>query len=101
MQSPEMESGNIYYWRVIAHTSSGDIKGPYVWFEYEKDTTPPVDGTFNAVPGSNQVSLSWSGFTDAESGIKSYKLVYNTGGFPVSCSDGTQAYSGTRQSLYP
>ena len=95
MQSPEMESGNIYYWRVIAHTSSGDIKGPYVWFEYEKDTTPPADGTFNAVSGSNQVSLSWSGFTDAESGIKSYKLVYNTGGFPVSCSDGTQAYSGT------
>ena len=41
LQSPEMESGNIYYWRVIAHTSSGDIKGPYVWFEYEKDTTPP------------------------------------------------------------
>jgi hypothetical protein len=97
MLSPEMEDGNIYYWRVIAHTSSGDIKGPYVWFHYEKDTTPPVDGTFSAVPGSSQVSLSWSGFTDAESGIKSYKLVYNTGGFPVSCSDGTQAYSGTNK----
>jgi len=97
MQSPEMEDGNIYYWRVIAHTSSGDIKGPYVWFHYEKDTTPPVDGTFNAVPGSSQVSLSWSGFTDAESGVKNYKLVYNTGGFPVSCSDGTQAYSGTNK----
>jgi hypothetical protein len=95
--SPAMEDGNIYYWRVIAHTSSGDVKGPYVWFEYEKDTTPPADGTFYAVPGSNQVSLSWSESTDAESGIKSYKLVYNTGGFPVSCSDGTQAYSGTNK----
>jgi len=95
--SPEMEDGNIYYWRVIAHSSSGDIKGPYVWFQYEKDTTPPVDGTFYAVPGSSQVSLSWSGSIDAESGIKSYKLVYNTGGFPVSCSDGTQAYSGTNK----
>ena len=93
--SPEMEDGNIYYWRVIAHTSSGDIKGPYVWFYYEKDTAPPLDGTFHAVPGSSQVSLSWSGFTDAESGIKSYKLVYNTGGgSPASCSVGTQAYSG-------
>ena len=80
MLSPEMESGNIYYWRVIAHSSSGDVKGPYVWFQFKKDTTPPVDGTFHAVPGSSQVSLSWSGFTDAESGIKSYKLVYNTGG---------------------
>ncbi|MFA6056194.1 MAG: CARDB domain-containing protein [Thermodesulfovibrionales bacterium] len=97
MVSPEMEDGNIYYWRVIAHTSSGDIKGPYVWFQYDKDTDPPVDGTFSAVPGSNQVSLSWSGFTDAESGIKSYKLVYNTGGYPASCSDGTQAYSGTNK----
>ena len=97
MLSPEMEDGNIYYWRVIAHTSSGDIKGPYVWFHYEKDSTPPVDGTFNAVPGSSQVSLSWSGFTDVESGINSYKLVYNTGGFPVSCSVGTQAYSGTNK----
>jgi hypothetical protein len=97
MLFPDMESGNIYYWRVIAHTSSGDIKGPYVWFQYKKDTTPPADGTFNAVPGSNQVSLSWSGFTDAESGVKSYNLVYNTAGFPVSCSDGTQAYSGTNK----
>ena len=97
MVSPEMEDGNIYYWRVIARASSGDIEGPYVWFQYDEDTTPPIDGTFTAVPGSNQVSLSWSGFTDAESGIKNYKLIYNTGGFPASCADGQQAYSGTNK----
>ncbi len=95
---PEMESGNIYYWRVIAHASSGDIKGPYAWFEYKKDTTPPIDGTISAVPGSNQVSLSWSGFSDTESGINNYKLVFSTEGVPASCFEGETAYSGTNKS---
>ena len=95
---PEMDSGNIYYWRVIAHASSGDIKGPYAWFEYKQDTTPPVDGTISAVPGSSQVTLSWSGFSDTESGINNYKLVFGTGGFPASCSEGETAYSGTNKS---
>ena len=94
---PQMEDGNIYYWRVVAHTSTGDIKGPYVWFQFQKDATPPVDGSLIAIPGISQVSLSWSGFTDAESGIKNYTLVYDTGGFPVSCSYGTQVYSGTNK----
>ena len=95
---PEMESGNIYYWRVIAHASSGDIEGPYAWFEYKKDTTPPADGTISAVPGSNQVSVSWSGFSDTESGINNYKLVFGSDGFPPSCYDGNLAYSGTNKS---
>ena len=95
---PQMESGNIYYWRVIAHSVSGDIKGPYFWFEYAKDTTPPSDGTISALPGSGQVSLSWAGFTDAESGISNYKLVYDTGSSPASCSDGKTAYAGDNRS---
>ncbi len=40
------------------------------------DTTPPVDGTVTATGGDKQVTLDWSGFSDALSGIKSYK-VYN------------------------
>jgi len=95
---PQMESGNIYYWRVIAHASSGDVKGPYAWFQYKKDTTPPADGTISTVPGSSQVSLSWSGFSDTESGINNYKLVFDTGGVPVSCYEGKAAYSGTNKS---
>ncbi len=98
MDFPELESGSIYYWQVIAHSSSGDIKGPYFWFEFKKDTTPPVDGTLTATPGSNQVSLSWSGFSDTESGINRYKLVYSTGTFPANCSEGTQLYSGINKS---
>jgi hypothetical protein len=95
---PGMDSGDVYCWQVVAHTPSGDVKGPYFWFEYRKDTTPPSDGTISAAPGSGQVSLSWSGFSDTESGINNYKLVFDTGGVPVSCSDGKTAYSGTNKS---
>jgi hypothetical protein len=96
---PQMQNGDTYYWRVVAHTSTGDIEGPYVWFQFKKDAAPPINGSVLAIPGISQVSLSWSGFTDAESGIKNYMLVYDTGGFPVSCSYGTQIYSGTNKTF--
>ncbi len=58
------------------------------------DTTAPTNGTLSATAGNAQVSLSWSGISDATSGIESYKLVYSTGAAPASCSSGTQIYSG-------
>jgi hypothetical protein len=91
--------------------SSGDgTKTVYVWFKdsvgnssssysdtITLDSTAPIDGTFAATAGNGQVSLSWSGFSDATSGIGNYKLVYSTSGTPSSCSTGTQIYfnSGT------
>ena len=30
---PAMDPDKIYYWHVVAHTSGGDIEGPYWWFE--------------------------------------------------------------------
>jgi YD repeat-containing protein len=59
------------------------------------DATAPTNGTLSATAGNTQVSLSWSGFTDATSGIGSYKLEYATGAAPSTCSSGTQIYSGT------
>ncbi|MBI4691323.1 MAG: hypothetical protein HY754_13825, partial [Nitrospirae bacterium] len=38
------------------------------------DTTSPIDGTLTATAGNAQVILNWSGFSDATSGIGSYKL---------------------------
>ena len=32
MAFSSLQRGNIYYWYVIAHTPSGDIYGPYWWF---------------------------------------------------------------------
>jgi hypothetical protein len=53
------------------------------------DTTPPTNGTVKATPGTGQITLSWSGFTDAGSGIAFYKIVYAVDGIPSSCSTGT------------
>lgn len=89
--------------------SSGDgTKTLYAWYKdaagnvsstYSDsivlDTTAPTDGTLTATSGNAQILLSWSGFSDAGSGIGSYKLVYSTSGTPTSCSSGTQIYSGT------
>lgn len=58
------------------------------------DTTPPANGTLTVTAGDGHFSLSWSGFSDATSGIGGYKLVYSTNGIPDSCSSGTQVYSG-------
>jgi hypothetical protein len=63
-----------------------------------EDTMPPIDGTISATPGNGQVSLSWSGFSDSSSGLKSsdtYKIVRSTGGSPsAQCTSGTQVYLG-------
>src|SRR5206468_9662517 len=45
---------------------------------------------------------SWSGFTDAGSGLATtnpYKLVYATGAVPTSCASGTQLFLGAAASF--
>jgi hypothetical protein len=59
------------------------------------DTTLPINGTLTATPLAGQIGLSWSGFSDALSGIAGYKVVYATGAAPASCSAGTALYNGT------
>jgi hypothetical protein len=59
------------------------------------DTALPLNGTVTATPGAGRITLSWSGFTDALSGIGGYKVVYATGAAPASCSVGTAIYNGT------
>ncbi len=64
------------------------------------DTTVPVNGTVTGTAGDTQVILNWSGFSDALSGIASYKVVFATGSAPTSCSTGTTIYTGLNTS-YP
>ena len=59
------------------------------------DATVPIDGTLSAAAGDSQVSLGWSGYSDATSGIQYYTLYYSTSGYPSN-----QIYSGTDTS-YP
>ncbi|HPP64899.1 MAG TPA: fibronectin type III domain-containing protein, partial [Candidatus Paceibacterota bacterium] len=66
-----------------------------------QDVLAPTNGTLTATPGNQQISLSWSGFSDSGSGLattNTYKLVYQTGSSPSSCSVGTQIYLGTNTS---
>jgi hypothetical protein len=54
------------------------------------DTTAPSNGTVVPAPGDTQVTLNWSGFSDAGSGIDSYRVVFATGSTaPWSCTAGT------------
>ena len=57
------------------------------------DGTPPQDGTLQATPGNQQVTLTWSGFSDAQSGIQSYQLYYSPTGYPTAAT-GTKIYEG-------
>jgi hypothetical protein len=107
-------------WTAFAATKSWSLtkgsgtKTVYVWFKDRwgnanamphsdtiiLDTTAPVNGTVTGTPGNTQVTLNWSGFSDALSGIGSYKVVYSTRSAPRSCSRGTTIYTGSDTS-YP
>ncbi|NJC88030.1 MAG: hypothetical protein FIB02_05775 [Desulfuromonas sp.] len=70
------------------------------------DKTAPVNGTLSGTPGSTQIALSWSGFSDTASGLNAtdaYKLVYNVGAtIPSSgCIDGTEIAAVTTGTSYP
>ena len=90
-------------------TTGSGTKTVYVWFRDQwgntnttpysdtiiLDTTVPVNGTVTGAPGNTQVTLNWSGFSDAHSGIDSYRVVFATGSAPFSCSSGTPLYTGS------
>jgi hypothetical protein len=60
------------------------------------DTTAPVGGTLTATATGLQAAFTWSGFTDAGSGIAGYRLVTGTtAAIAVGCQSGTVAYEGT------
>lgn len=88
-----------YLWTLLA----GDgVKTVYAWFrDYFGNTTaapitdtiivdtmPPVDGTVTATPGINSIVVSWSGFSDAGSGISSYIVRSREDRYPTDCFDG-------------
>ncbi|MBT0664052.1 putative Ig domain-containing protein [Geobacter pelophilus] len=61
------------------------------------DTMAPTEGSLAATSEYGMVKLSWSGFSDTNSGISSYKVYASTTTFPGTCS-GTPIYSGTATS---
>jgi len=58
------------------------------------DSTAPINGTLSTAASPGLIALTWSGFSDAMSGISGYTLVSSTTSTPNSCSAGTVLYSG-------
>jgi hypothetical protein len=58
------------------------------------DNTVPTNGTLITAASPGTIALSWSGFSDALSGLSGYTLVYGTASAPANCSAGTVLYAG-------
>jgi hypothetical protein len=60
------------------------------------DSVLPTNGSVTASVNATTVNLAWSGFSDATSGVASYRVVFNRGGnsAPSNCASGTVAYTG-------
>lgn len=98
--SPSLPEASNHYFHLRTQDAAGNWaaaavhQGPFMI-----DRTSPVNGTLTATPGSRQVSLAWSSFSDAMSGLapaNTYRLVVSTAGNPGStCSSGTEIFRGT------
>ena len=75
--------------------SSGTVLGTYQ-ATITLDTTAPANGTLTITPAVKAFTLKWQGFSDAGSGIASYRLVMGTQLYP-SCT-ATPLYAGPNTS---
>jgi len=72
------------------------LVSPQVSDNIVRDGLAANNGTLSVTPSDGQVALTWSGQTDAHSGVSSYKLVYAASGTPpTNCNGGSVAYAGT------
>jgi hypothetical protein len=90
-------------------TSAAGTKTVYAWFKdtygnvstvindtIGLDKTKPTGGTVTSTSSDGQIALSWTGYTDATSGVASYKVMQATGTTaPSNCTTGTPVYEGT------
>jgi hypothetical protein len=65
-----------------------------------RDRVAPSGGTLTGTPGVGRVELAWSGFSDARSGVGSYRVVAAAGSSaPANCLSGESLYEGVDSSL--
>ncbi len=80
MPFPTTATRQVYYWRVVAHTPSGDIKGPYWWFlDCGRALTAPSALTANGI-SETQINLKWQDNSDNETGFEIERKI-GTGSF--------------------
>ncbi|MBL8619304.1 MAG: S8 family serine peptidase [Deltaproteobacteria bacterium] len=71
---------------------AGAVSGPFA-DSVVVDATAPTNGTVSAARSDGSLALSWTGFTDARSGIVNYK-VWTQASTAPACGRGTLAYDG-------
>jgi len=60
------------------------------------DSTPPTDGTLSVKLGKGQINLTWSGFSDAVSGLDRYQVFFSKSGTPAAV-EANNIYEGPAQ----
>lgn len=76
MPFPSTVSGTTYYWHVVAHTPTGDIQGPYWWFQTTDCIAPaPNPMAWATLPyqiGTTSISMVATTATDPTAPISYY-----------------------------
>lgn len=94
-------------------SGGSDSKTVYAWFEdvhgnrspaaasasVTFDWLRPENGALEIIPGLGQAQLSWSGFTDAHSGVARYVVVSGPDRAPASCAEGDRFGATTGESI--
>jgi hypothetical protein len=82
-------AGGVHTFAVQAVNLLGSPSTAAATYTLLADLLPPTDGSLLATPGNGQVTLTWSGFADPDSGIAAYRMVSSSGELPADCSGGT------------
>ncbi len=91
--TPGMHTVRVWY-----RDAAGNVSDPAVG-SVLYDPIDPVDGALSVVGADGALTANWSGFTDALSGISTYQLRYQAGTRAPGCTSGTEAYTGSDDSV--
>ena len=97
--SPSLPDGSNHYVHLRTVDKAGNWSAGAVHFgPFFIDGTAPTNGALTATPGTAEISLRWSGVSDAASGLATtnpYRLVYSTSTSPATrCTNGAPIFVG-------
>ena len=104
MGIPGLATSTLYYFRLTAVDTSGNISIPYTGNFTTRtpppppDTTPPANPSgFTGNPGLTSIALSWTNPTDID--FSAVRVMRRTDTYPVNPTDGILVYDGSGTSV--